>query len=99
MEEHKEEVEEHKEEVEDKEVVSWVCEWCLTEMSSKQALQKHQEKAVCMKKGYICLRCLQLWNTPSELHRHQTSQRRCKKNQTCVLQRSEDDIVRVIEKK
>jgi len=77
----------------------WVCDWCSGRMSSKQALQKHQDKGVCLKKGYLCLRCLQLWQTPSELQRHQTSQRKCKKKQTCVLQRMDDDSVKVIEKK
>jgi hypothetical protein len=77
----------------------WECNWCSCYFSSKQALQKHQEKGVCMKKGYICMRCLQLWNTPSELRRHQTSQRKCKQNNYCVLQRMDDDSVRVVEKK
>jgi hypothetical protein len=88
--------------MEEEEVVKkqeWICDWCSGAMSSKQALQKHQEKGICMKKGYLCMRCLQVWQTPSELHRHQTSQRKCKKNQMCVLQRMEDDTVKAIEKK
>ncbi len=82
--------------------VDWKCPYCpenRSGFSSKQALDKHLNKGVCLKKGYLCLRCFELWRTPSELQRHQLAQRKCKKHMSCKIQRDADDSVYTTEKK
>lgn len=77
----------------------WICNWCPENhpgFSSKQAFEKHQTKGVCLKKGYLCMRCLSLWDTPHELYRHQTALRKCKKMVSAIIERDDNDNVAVI---
>lgn len=66
----------------------WTCEFCDASLSTKQALDRHIAKGICLGKGYICLRCLRLWPTMSELNRHQASIKKCRKRRKCVLRRT-----------
>lgn len=77
----------------------WECKWCDAELSSKQALLRHQAKAVCIKTGYVCLRCLNMWQTQSEYHRHKTSNRKCKKRESCTLERLANGAVIAVTEK
>lgn len=78
-------------EEEDETAVSsrWVCEFCSHTFGSKQRLKGHVDNGACFGKGYLCMRCLSLWRTQSELSRHQASQRKCKKKDECTIQRTE----------
>jgi hypothetical protein len=73
----------------------WACGICNRAFSSKRALRTHLGKGVCLGKGFICLRCWKLWGTASELQRHQSAKKKCKKKGGCNLTRKRDGTIEV----
>jgi len=53
------------------------CSICEKVFSNSQNLQKHNDKAICLRKGFICLRCLSVFTHMSRLTKHQKNIKKC----------------------
>lgn len=75
------------------------CPLCDKSFSCKQTLDHHYDNGICLGRGYMCLRCFAMKKTPSELHRHQMSERKCKPSQKATVRKDENGNIVVIIKK
>lgn len=72
------------------------CKYCSEDFATKQTLASHLAKGICLGKGYMCLRCFKVKRTPSELQRHQSSEKKCIISKSACIKRDEKGNVNVI---